>query len=49
VAWTSGVAGALSVANKNDVHKSTLRGAKNPAGNEMKRRIHNPWAVAEWP
>ena len=27
VAWRSGVAGALSVANKNGAHKSTLRGA----------------------
>jgi len=27
VAWCSGVAGALSVANKNGAHKSTLRGA----------------------
>jgi hypothetical protein len=29
VAWTSGVAGALSVANKNGAHKSTLRGAES--------------------
>jgi hypothetical protein len=27
VTWTSGVAGAFSVANKNGAHKSTLRGA----------------------
>jgi hypothetical protein len=28
VTWTSGVAGTLSVANKNGAHKSTLRGAE---------------------
>jgi hypothetical protein len=28
VAWTSGIAGALSVADKNGAHKSTLRGAE---------------------
>jgi hypothetical protein len=27
VTWTSGVADAFSVANKNGAHKSTLRGA----------------------
>jgi hypothetical protein len=29
MAWLSGVAGTLSMANKNGAHKSTLRGAKN--------------------